>query len=191
MRKSDISAEKLDSVFDKALVVMSILAAAELAYLLTEPAQTNHNLQMLLDKFKIFTLIETTVPFLIMVSLFMIKQLFANTGYNRKNIALTLISWDFWAWSMWTILYIFVGILIASLGASFYYTIIFAVATWAIFLLFNFKISEAYCNCFDFYFYPNSEKYLRKKYWWTAYGSMFLSMSIYAILALLALAVFI
>jgi hypothetical protein len=185
------SIEKLDAVFDKAIVVMGILAAAELAYLLSLPSQKDQNLQALLNAFKIFTLIETTVPFLIIVSLFMIKQLFVKTTHEPKSIVLTLVSWDFWAWSMWTILYMFVGILFASLDYPVYYTIIVAVLTWGIFLLFTFRISKAYSSCFDMHYFPNSEKYLLKKFNSISFAAMFLSFSIYSLLAFLALGVFI
>jgi len=185
------STEKLDAVFDKAVVIISILAAAELAYLLSLPSQSNQNLQPFLNAFKIFTLIETTVPLLIMVLLFMVKQLFVKTTHQPKSIVLTLISWDFWAWSMWTILYIFVGILVASLGYPVFYTIIVAVLTWGIFVWFIFKISGTYRSCFDIHYFPNSEKYLRKKFNLISYAAMFISFSIYSILAFLALGVFI
>jgi hypothetical protein len=60
-----ITRNRLDAVFDKALVLLGILAAAELAYVTAIPLPPEKNAQFVLQHLKDFTFKATTFPFII------------------------------------------------------------------------------------------------------------------------------
>ncbi len=81
MRRANdrITLDKLDAVFDKALVLLSILAVAELAYITALPSSTGS----LLSELKLSVLIETTLSFLVLIPIFIVKELFVKTNQGR------------------------------------------------------------------------------------------------------------
>jgi hypothetical protein len=132
---------RLDSLFDKALVLLGILAAAELAYAPSlQMLMTDQSNIQLLHKLVEFTFRFTTVPFIILILFWMIKELFFKQKANKKGeLFVTLFCWDFWSYSLYGFLLILLrlntGVIRENLyahGVAFTFAIILiALVGWA------------------------------------------------------------
>lgn len=99
-------ANKLDNVFDKALVLLGIIAAAEFAYVPSlQIGVTDANMLLLIQKLMDFTFKLTTIPFIVLILVWIVKELvFKNKRYADANTFATLFCWDFWSFSLFAYL---------------------------------------------------------------------------------------
>jgi hypothetical protein len=111
--KRTITASKFDISFDKALVLLGVLAAAELSYVtaLSMPITVQDQLNGLLGLAD-FTYRITTTPFIVLVIAWIVKELIIKLHVNPKlEITVTLFCWDFWAYSLYWSLIVFFSLL--------------------------------------------------------------------------------
>jgi len=83
--------ERLDSLFEIALVLLGILSAAEFQYFLTTTEDTGIHLYAL----KVFT-----TPFVIMIGFWLVKEIFGDTLRSDFKMLLTEFCWDFWSFTL-------------------------------------------------------------------------------------------
>jgi hypothetical protein len=91
--------ERLDSLFEYALVLLGVLAAAEFQYFLA------------IEEKKIFpyALRVFTVPFTIMILFWLVKELFSDTLRSDGKMLLTEYCWDFWSFTLFYYLLVMSG----------------------------------------------------------------------------------
>ncbi len=86
--------ERLDRLFEVALVLIGVLAAAELQFITAKPFPTG--LQAIQDIIWLLNLGLATFPFLVLIPSWMIRELLKIRGSFRWSISLTFFCWDFW-----------------------------------------------------------------------------------------------
>jgi len=140
LSSAKMTTDKLDAVFDKALVLLTILAAAELAYVTATPSSTSANT----DALKAFTLMETTLPFLFLIPVSIIRDLFINKTSQALHIFVSLFSWDLWGFTLFVFLTVLVTMIVRLLNYSINYAYAFVVPASIVTVLFILKIAGRY-----------------------------------------------
>lgn len=172
--------EHLDSLFQVALVLLGILAAAELQYATAFPLPTDLTALQGVLNLREFTFRITTIPFVILILTWMIKEIVVKARKNRRlEMVITLFCWDFWSFS----LYIFLAILYTFSvrgGLKDAYNYIFA--SWLLSLLMVVGVAWAYSKIRS---EPDSQEFGRTK--WYKWGALL--ASIIATIVLIVVAV--
>jgi hypothetical protein len=97
-----VTLSRLDNVFDKALVLLGVLAASELAYVTALPLPADPSAQLILQHLKDFTFLFTTVPFVILILAWILKELVVKVRLGEKTELFTsLFCWDYWSFSLY------------------------------------------------------------------------------------------
>jgi len=89
--------ERLDSLFEIALVLLGILSAAEFQYFLTTEEEALHFYAL-----KVFT-----IPFIVLIVFWLVKELISDLLRSDFKMLLTEFCWDFWSF---TLFYYLLGI---------------------------------------------------------------------------------
>lgn len=112
---------KLDNLFEVALVLTGVLAAALFQYITALPVDSS--VQTIILN---FTLGFTTFPFIFLILIWILKEVLIIRGKRLLSLRLTFLCWTIWG----DILFIYLASLFGVIGFSDYYTIgLFLVAT--------------------------------------------------------------
>lgn len=99
INKMEKRKERLDSLFEYALVLLGVLAAAEFQYFLTTEEEGIFP----------YALRVFTVPFTIMILFWLVKELFSDTLRSDAKMLLTEYCWDFWSFTLFYYLFVISG----------------------------------------------------------------------------------
>ena len=90
-KKMEKRRNHLDNLFELALVLLGILIAVEFHYYLTLSIKTTDRL---------YVLNVVTVPFIIIIGVWLIKELFKNFVSSELKMLLTEFCWGFWSFTL-------------------------------------------------------------------------------------------
>jgi hypothetical protein len=151
-----IKASQLDKVFDIALVLLGVLAAAELQYI--------SSVEMATDTDLLFTFRLTTSPFVILILAWICKEVIVKLIRRLKlRMILTLFSWAFWSNTLFVFMYLFISFSERSQPSEFYNVVL-----WSLFggtLILGFLIDLAYYKSDPGVF---SDEFREKRGWFWA-----------------------
>jgi hypothetical protein len=180
----------LEKVFEIALVLIGLLAAAELQYVTAIPTSVS-NLQGI-QQLSQFTFRITTVPFVVLIIAWIVKEIFIKIkGYRKLEIGITLFCWYFLSFLLYTfllLLFVFSSSFSAGKAAGLWETIGYLVVAFAISSPFILLTKWAYGKI-----YSNQDGTLFNKTGWysqLAYYIVLPSVVLYGFLAVWALQAF-
>jgi hypothetical protein len=123
-----ITVKELDKIFEIALVLLGILAAAEFQYATALPV-SNGVLEL-----KQFTFRITTVPFVVLILGWIINELLVKIKSKQKTgLMLKLFCWNLWSFTLFVFLIMLIPFSIGtSQIASFQETLTYLIIIWVL-----------------------------------------------------------
>ena len=113
--------KRLDSLFQIALVLLGILSAAEFQYFLTTEE----------EKFYPYALKVFTVPFVVLIVFWLIRELFGDVLRSDIKMLFREFCWDFWSFTLFYYLLAIFGFTV-GIWSSFALSILFIISiSWA------------------------------------------------------------
>ena len=154
----------LDSLFQIALVLLGVLSAAEFQYFLTTEE----------EKFYPYALKVFTVPFVVLIVFWLVRELFSDMSRSDIKMLFTEFCWDFWSFTLFYYLLAIFG---------------FTVGIWSSFalsILLILSISWAYGRASPIMWGDRSMfNYYRSFKWWVLRLTMF--MGAYLLLVIIVI----